>query len=76
MAFEPGQPAGGLLGLLVWCEEQGVEPVRHGGFIGLRGPGLDRLPPSVWVALCRETPLLRRMLKSEPGPFRQRGCQG
>jgi hypothetical protein len=62
----------GLLDLLLTLDRHGVQPVRHGRFLGLLGPGLDRLPGSVWGELKRcRSPLLRH-LKNTPRPYQAR----
>jgi hypothetical protein len=62
----------GLLGLLLACDALGVEPVRHGDFIGLRGPAISRGPPEVWELLTRHEAALRQRLRAEETPFRAR----
>jgi hypothetical protein len=72
MGCASGPPPGGVLDLLLHLQELNCEPVRHGNFIGLRGTAVGQVPLEVWRELARQRPLLERMLKSEPTPFRRR----
>jgi hypothetical protein len=63
----------GFVGLVLRLDELGIEPVRHGSFVGLKGPGLGRLPQAVWDGLHAHEAALRRLLPDSATPFRQRG---
>jgi hypothetical protein len=62
----------GVLRLLVQLDEMGVEPVRQGGHLGLRGSCLSAVPQRLWDQLDEHKPLLLRVLPNTPAPFRQR----
>jgi hypothetical protein len=61
-----------LVGLIVELQALGLEPVRHGRFIGLRGRGVGRVSPALWDELHRLRPQLLRHLRSEPTPYQRR----
>jgi hypothetical protein len=66
----------GVAGLLVQLQAYGVEPVRHGGFVGLRGQAAGQVPGDVWDQFQRRRPLLLQHLKDEPTPFQRRRQRG
>jgi hypothetical protein len=74
MAHDAHPP--GVAGLLAELRTYGVEPVRHGGFVGLRGQAVGQVPDPLWAALRREAPLLRRLVRPEPTPFAVRKARG
>jgi hypothetical protein len=61
---------GPLFDLLARLAAAGVEPVRHGGFLGFRNPG--RLTPDLWAAFRAAEPRLIHLLPSRPTPYRER----
>jgi hypothetical protein len=73
MATAGDQP--GLLHLLLDLEAFGVEPVRHGQFLGLRGRAVGKVPVALWDLLERCQPQLLRHLKNEPTRYRQRKAE-
>jgi hypothetical protein len=68
---EPSGPAG-LAGFLHQLSARGIRPARCGGFVGLQGPGLHRLPAWTWPALDRYAGPLARSLPDEPTPYARR----
>jgi hypothetical protein len=66
----------GSLALLVQLQAYGVEPVRHGRFLGLKGRAVGQVPGAVWDALRRHRPQLLRHLQPEPTPFEARRARG
>lgn len=48
----------------------GVEPVRHGRFLGYRN--VSRIPRELWPAIRIAEPLLRRLLPDSETPFQAR----
>jgi hypothetical protein len=52
---------------------RGLEVVRHGDFVGLRGNNLSRVPVSVWQALTRCSRQLAALLPDSATPFQSRG---
>jgi hypothetical protein len=65
-----------LLDFLVQLHGLGVQAVRHGRWVALRGEALSRVPAAVWRQLRRLQPVLRRHVRQEPSPFRQRERRG
>jgi hypothetical protein len=62
----------GLLALLLELDGRGLEVVRHGRFLGLRGRGVERVPAAVWAYLDRHEASLLRRLTPEPTPYQAR----
>jgi hypothetical protein len=62
----------GLLDLLCDLDLPGVEPVRHGTFLGLRGPHLSRVPQWLWDQLDRHEAALLPLLRNTKPPYRRR----
>jgi hypothetical protein len=73
MVRHEGPPCPGALGLVMWCQEWGVEPVHYKtGFLGLRGANLRHLPPGLWDLLRRHRDQLRQYLLRRPTPYQGR----
>jgi hypothetical protein len=60
----------GLLDLLLLLDRHGVEPVRHGEFIGYRN--VRRLTPDLQRLADEQEDALRRHLPDTPTPFKAR----
>jgi hypothetical protein len=58
--------------LIAAARRFGVELVRHGSFVGMRGPGLGRVPPELWDLLGRNEGTLRQTLPQTPTPYQAR----
>jgi hypothetical protein len=63
--------APGVLPLVIALDDLGVEVVRHGGFVSLRGL-LSKVPPHLWGAIDANEEALVRLLANRPTPYRQR----
>jgi hypothetical protein len=62
----------GVLGLLLELDARGIELTRHGGFIGVKGPGVHLLPEQLWADLDEHEGALLGLPRNTPTPFRQR----
>jgi hypothetical protein len=73
---QPGHDSGdadtGLLDLLQVLDVLKVELVRHGGFVGLRGRHVGRLPGELWHLIDWQERALLRHVKNSPSPYRER----
>jgi hypothetical protein len=63
----------GVVGLLVQLQAYGVEPVRHGRFLGLRGRAVGQVPPELWDLLRSNERALNQTVPQTPTPYQQRG---
>jgi hypothetical protein len=72
MVDDRAEDGHGLLALQL--QDLGCEPVAHaGGFVGLRGRAVRRVPAALWDALDRHEAALARMLAKAPTPYRAPG---
>jgi hypothetical protein len=63
-------PGGNLLDLLLLLDEHGVEPVRHGAFVGFKN--VRRLTPELKRLADQHCDDLRRFLRNSPTPYEVR----